>query len=608
MIFNSRTRGCRLVVCLSALIVAVLISTSAFAQSAPNPRWDAFVGYQYQQADGDSVPAAGSNPNSPTAFVFPDMAKGIGGAITFNFDPHWGLETDFGYSRNTDQAASEWTASIGPRFIVRTDSFSFFLHALPGFNRVSYDAGSVNHNGIGAVLGGGMDIPFTKMFSWRLFQADFVWARHNFSGLAGPEFPSLRRPTFEGARLRTGIVLNFGGAEPVAPTAACSVQQTEVLVGEPITATVTPSNFNPKHTVTYSWTANGGQVSGKDTAATIDTTNAAPGSYTVTAHVTDPRAKSNNVASCSANYTIKPLPPKNPPTMSLTASPTSVPAGGTVTVTATCTSPDGVGVSVAKWATTGGTVSGSGNTAALSTAGAAPGTIMITAACSDTRGLESQAQTQVTVENPPPARSPAIEVLEARLALHSIYYPTAQPATDRPGAGLVPSQQRTLQALATDFKTYLQSKPDAHLVLEGHADIRGTDEYNQRLTERRVASVKAYLVAQSIPESNIETVAYGKQRNLTTEEVKASIEGDTDLTTEERRRALARIMVIKLASNRRVDVTLKSAGQATETSVRKFPFNAADALSLIGGRESERKKTTRPVPRKRPVRKPAPKP
>jgi outer membrane protein OmpA-like peptidoglycan-associated protein len=606
MILRSRTRGCRPVVCLSALIVAVLISTSAFAQSASNPRWDAFVGYQYQQADGDDVPAAGSNPNSPTAFTFPDMAKGIGGAVTFNFDPHWGLETDFGYSRNTDQAASEWTASIGPRFIVRTDSVAFFLHALPGFNRVSYDAGSVTHNGVGAVLGGGMDIPFSKMFSWRLFQADFVWARHNFSGLAGPEFPSLRRPTFEGARLRTGIVLNFGGAEPVAPTAACSVQPTEVLVGEPITATVTPSNFNPKHTVTYSWTANGGQVNGKDTTATIDTTNAAPGSYTVTAHVTDPRAKSNNVASCSANYTIKPLPPKNPPTMSLSANPTSVAPGGTVTVTATCTSPDGLPTTVSKWATTGGNLSGSGNTATLSTADAPPGTITITAGCTDTRGLYNQAATEVTIENPPPARSPAIEVLEARLALHSIYYPTAQPTTDRPGAGLVPSQQRTLQALATDFKAYLQSKPDAHLVLEGHADVRGTDEFNQRLTERRVASVKAYLVGQGIPDSSIETVAYGKQRNLTTQEVKDSVEQNPELTTEERRRAMLRIGVIKLASNRRVDVTLKTAGQ-TETSVRRFPFNAADAMSLIGGRESERKKTTKPVPRKRTARKPAPK-
>jgi hypothetical protein len=205
----------------------------------------------------------------------------------------------------------------------------------------------------------------------------------------------------------------------------------------------------------------------------------------------------------------------------------------------------------------------------------------------------------------PPAANPQIEVLEARLALHSIYYPTAQPATDRPGAGLVPSQQRTLQALATDFKTYLQSKPDAHLVLEGHADIRGSDEFNQRLTERRVNSVKAYLVGQGIPESNIETLAYGKQRNLTMEEVKDSIDRNPDLTPEERRREMSRIAVIKLASNRRVDVTLKTAGQTSQTSVRQFPFNAADALSLIGGRESERKKTTaKPAPRrKRPVKK-----
>lgn len=602
MILNAPARGYRFSAgFLSALIVVLLISSSALAQSNSNPKWDAFIGYQYQQADGDSVPTAGSNPNSPGWFTFPDMNKGIGGALTFNFDSHWGLESDFGYSRNTDQAASEWTASAGPRFIARTDTFAFFLHALPGFNRVSYEAGQVTNNGIGAVLGGGMDLPISKMVAWRLFQVDWVWGKHNFSNLAGPQFTSLRRPNFEGARLRTGIVFNFGGAPAVAPTAACSVQPSEVLVGEPITATVTPSNFNPKHPVTYSWSGTGGQVTGKDTAATIDTTNAAPGSYKVTAQVTDPKAKTNNVASCSANYTIKPLPPKNPPTMSLSASPTSVTPGGSATLTASCTSPDGVPVSVANWTSTGGAVSGAGNSATLSTAGAAPGAVTITATCTDARGLNSQASTQVTVQNPP--ANPQIQVLEARLALHSIYYPTAQPATDRPGAGLVTSQQRILQALATDFKTYLQSKPDAHLILEGHADIRGSDAYNQKLTERRVNSVKAYLVSQGIPESNIETVAYGKQRNLTTPEVRDSITNDTDLTTEERRRALARITVIKLASNRRVDVTLKSAGQ-TETSVRKFPFNATDALSLIGGRESEKKKpATRPAPRKRPATK-----
>jgi len=595
-------RGCRLSsFCLSAVLVAFSASVCSFAQTNSNPRWDAFVGYQYQQSDGDHFPGARSDPHSPISLGLPDMQKGGGGALTFNFNPHWGVEADIGYSHNSDQGASDFTASIGPRFIIRTDSFSFFLHALPGLNRISYQSGAVDHNGIGAILGGGMDLPFTKHISWRLFQADYVWSRHNFANLAGPEFPSLRRPTFEGARLRTGIVVNWGGAEEVPPSASCTVQPTEVLVGEPITATVTAKNFNPKHTVTYSWTTNGGQVSGKDTTASIDTAGAAPGSYTVTAQVTDSRQKKNNQTSCSANYTVKPLPPKNPPTMSISASPTSLAPGGTVNLTASCTSPDSVPISVANWTSSAGTINGGGNSATLSTEGLPPGPVTINATCTDSRGLSQQASTQVTIEN---ARNPQIEVLEARLALHSIYYPTAQPSTDRPGAGLVPSQQRTLQALATDFKTYLQAKPDAHLVLEGHADHRGSDAFNQKLTERRVASVKAYLVSQGIPDASIETLAYGKQRNLTTDEVKSSVQQNTELTTEERSRALARINVIRMASNRRVDVTLKSAGQ-TETSVRQFPFNAADAMSLIGGRESERKKPAKAAPKKkRPVKKP----
>jgi outer membrane protein OmpA-like peptidoglycan-associated protein len=181
------------------------------------------------------------------------------------------------------------------------------------------------------------------------------------------------------------------------------------------------------------------------------------------------------------------------------------------------------------------------------------------------------------------------------LALHSIYFPTGQPAAKNPQGGLVPSQQKTLLTLATDFKKYLESKPDAHLILEGHADVRGSDAYNQVLSERRVARVKSFLVENGIPEANIETLAFGKQRNLTLDEVKQSIENNPELTPEERQRALKRIMILKWASNRRVDVTLKTAGQ-TETSVRRFPFNAADSLTLIGGRESEaRKKPARPA-------------
>jgi outer membrane protein OmpA-like peptidoglycan-associated protein len=453
-------------------------------------------------------------------------------------------------------------------------------------------------NGVGVILGGGMDLPITKSIAIRLFEADYVWTRLNYANYASPSFPDLRHPSEEGVRLRTGLVFSWGGTPEVAPAASCSVQPTEVMVGEPITATVTPSNFNPKHTLTYSWSGNG--VTGKDTSATIDTNNVAPGSYTVTAHVTDAKLKKGNESSCTATYTVKPLPPKNPPTMSLSANPTSLVPGGTVNVSASCTSPDGVPVSVANWTSTVGTVSGTANSATLNTAGLPPGPVTVTATCTDSRGLTGQASTQVTIENPPPP--PVDKALEARLALHSVYFATAHPTPKETNGGLLPSQQKILLNLATDFKKYLEAKPDTHLVLEGHADIRGGAAFNQALSERRVARVKSFLVEQGVPEADIETKAFGAQHNLTTDEVKQSIDQNTELTTEERKRALARIAVIKLASNRRVDITLNSAGQ-TETSVRQFPFNAADALSLIGGRESEAKKKPAKRAPKKPVKK-----
>jgi hypothetical protein len=582
---------------LSAIFVVIVMSVSGSAQSDYNPKYDIFGGYQWMHP-GATVPVNTGDPENPVPFTLPDMAKGLGGAFTYNLDPHWGLELDGGYSRDTPSAASEWTASIGPRFIWRTDTAAFFLHALGGLNRVAYDSGFglSSTNGIGAILGGGMDLPLTKQLSWRVFQADYVWTRHNYANIAAEDLPGLRRPSFEGVRLRTGIVYSWGGAPAVMPAAACSVQPNEVLVGEPITATVTASNFNPKHTVTYSWTGSGGQVTGKDTTASIDTNNVAPGSYAVTANVADPKGTKNNTASCSANYTVKPLPPKNPPTISLSASPSDLPAGGTVNLSANCTSPDSVPVSVANWTSSAGTVSGNGTSGSLITAGVPAGPLTVTATCTDSRGLTGQGSTQVTIENPPPPPPVVDKALEARLALHSVYFPTNVPPPSHPDAPMVASQQKILMTMATDFKKYLEVKPDAHLVLEGHADLRGTDAYNQALSERRVARVKSYLVEQGVPEANVETVAFGKQQNLTLEQVKDSITNNSDLTKEERARALARIAVIKLASNRRVDVTLKSAGQ-TENSVKAFPFNSSDALSLIGGRESERK-AAKPAPKK----------
>src|SRR4029077_20894088 len=124
--------------------------------------------------------------------------------------------------------------------------------------------------------------------------------------------------------------------------------------------------------------------------------------------------------------------------------------------------------------------------------------------------------------------------LEARLALHSIYFPTDQPRVEHPDGGLLPSQRRTLVSLADDFKKYLEAKPDAHLTLEGHADPRGSLEYNQALSERRVDRVRGFLVALGVPASNIQTKAFGKQENLTDGQVKDAVERNPELSPDDR--------------------------------------------------------------------------
>jgi outer membrane protein OmpA-like peptidoglycan-associated protein len=575
-----------LITALFLVIAIMLTSTAALAQNDSTPKWDLFLGYQWLHPGGN-VPTPLSNPAAPTPFKVPDMSDGFGAAITYNLDPHWGLEGDLGHNWGNDNY--ELTVSGGPRLMFRTDAANYFLHALISYNRLSVSLLPVN-NGFGAIMGGGLDLPIWKRVALRLFEADYVLARHNYADFAGTLAPNLRHARFDGVRLRTGLVFNWGGAPEAIPAVSCSVQPTEVMVGEPITATATATNFNPKHPVTYTWSGNGGIVTGKDSTASIDTTNATPGTYAVSVRVTDAKAKKNNEAACSANYTLK---PKNPPTMSLSASPTDLVTGGNVSLSANCTSPDGVPVSVANWTSTSGTVSGSGNSATLNTAGLPAGPVTVSATCTDSRGLTGQASTQVTLQNPPP---PAVEALEARLAIgHSVYFVVDQPRAANPKGGLLVSQQKTLIVLAADFEKYLESKPDAHLILGGHADHRGSVEYNQALSERRVNRVKSFLIEQGVPETNIETKGFGKGDNLTDAEVKDAVTNNPELTTEERQRVLKNIVKIRMASNRRVDVTLSTTGQ---TSVRQFPFNAADSLTLIGGRESEAKKAAKPAPKK----------
>ena len=59
---------------------------------------------------------------------------------------------------------------------------------------------------------------------------------------------------------------------------------------------------------------------------------------------------------------------------------------------------------------------------------------------------------------------------------------------------------------------YLAQYPNISITVEGHADERGTREYNLALGERRANAAKNFLVSIGVPANRIRTVSYGKER------------------------------------------------------------------------------------------------
>jgi len=590
---QSKSHPGRVLAMLPAMIAVLFtFATVAAAQDQPAPKWELYGGYSFFQPGAD---VHGQQPGalSPISSRMEANPRGVGLSVTYDFNRWFGLTLDTsthwgsgegGLQKRIDDAALS-TLSIGPKVTFRTHRFAPFVEALVGDHRLMPDAFH-DIDKIGLMVGGGLDINLYEHVALRLFRADFVYSNYKY----GP--PTVSSTDIRGLRAQVGLNFMFGGEKhPVLPSAACSLQPAEVFAGETVTATANGSNFNPKRTVKYNWNGTGVKVTGSDASTQIDTTGLQPGSYGVTANLND--GGKNGFASCSARFTVK---EPRPPVISCSADPASVRMGGTSTINSNASSPDGRRL-IYSYTANAGEISGNGYTATLNTRGAQPGRITVTCNVSDDRNppLTASSTTTVNVEAPPPP--PQIKQLEAKLALHSIYFQTARPTAENPQGGLVPSQEQILLTLAEDFKTYLKYRPDAHLILGGHADPRGSEEYNKGLTQRRVDRTKSVLVEHGVPEDHIETRSFGKDDNLTEEQVKEQIAQNPDLTPDDRQQMLNNLKVLVLANNRRVDVTLSTTGQQ---SVRGYPFNAKDYLALINTKGGEKKPPAKPPAKKKP--------
>jgi len=68
---------------------------------------------------------------------------------------------------------------------------------------------------------------------------------------------------------------------------------------------------------------------------------------------------------------------------------------------------------------------------------------------------------------------------------------------------------------------YLKRRPSTKVMVEGHADSRGTNEYNLALTERRAGAVKDYVVSLGVTADRVTTVAKGEEQPFCKEETEA---------------------------------------------------------------------------------------
>src|ERR1700680_3630853 len=443
----------RLLAMLLAMItVPCTLATLTAAQDQPAPKWELYGGYSFFHPGanvhgllpGGVLPVSSrleSNPRGAGASITYDFNRWFG--LTLDTSTHWG-SGETGLNNRIDDAAFS-NLSFGPKVTFRSAHFSPFLEALVGDHRLMPDAFH-DIDKLGLMLGGGLDVNATRHVALRLIRADYVMSNYRY----GPS-NTTASTNVRGLRLQAGIVFMWGGERTVTPpSAACSVQPTEVFAGEPVTATAEGSNFNPKRTVKYNWSGSG--VRRGETAAStqVDTTGLQSGSHQVTASMSD--GSEHGVASCTARFTVK---EPRPPVISCSSDPASVPMGGTSTIISKANSPDGRRLTYS-YSASAGDITGSTATATLDSRGAEPGTITVTCNVGDDRNppLTASASTTLNIESPPtpPSPSPEVIAIERRLALHSVYFATAKPTLESPDSGLLSSQEKTLRALASDFQ------------------------------------------------------------------------------------------------------------------------------------------------------------
>ena len=464
------------------LLSAGLLMGIGVSAAQDVPKAEISLGYSYVNVHPDLPPITSYNINGGAA------------GFVFNAGHYFGIKGEFAdyvgnggaqlraHGFNGNVSGNLFTYEFGPQIKKHSGRFQPFGEALFGaahsgsqaqiynsIHGISGSGGSSN-NTFAMELGGGIDIVANRHVSIRPVEVDYLFTQFSANQV---------KATQNNFRYFGGLVFTMGGKPPIPPTASCSVSPTEIMAGDPVSANISAQNFDPKHTITYSWSSSGGSVSGTGETANVTTTGLAPGSYTVSGHATDAKEKKNNVASCTASFTVKAPPPPRPPTANCSVSPQTIKPGDTFGLMVTASSPDNSPLTYS-YTASAGNISGSGSSATESTTAAnANSSITVTANVVDARGLSTSCSAVVNVMPFPVVTVPEVsEVGECKFNM-----------SKTPGR-----VDNECKAVLDDVALKIQRQPNDTLVVVGYTDETETVKTTQ-LAGQRAVNVKYYLTA-----------------------------------------------------------------------------------------------------------------
>jgi len=455
-----------LVFAMLALLLPVALAAQAASQPAAKTswedspsRWDIFAGYSYLAPKG-TVEVLQPDGVTVLPQTFKSMDYGIIGSGARYFNKWVGGQVEAStHDTFVDSSSSNGSATVisaGPIFRFPASDITPFLHGLVG----GVDLAGPQHEpykwGVALTAGGGMDYEtpwFDHKLAIRIFQADYQYYHVNW----GPGVWQ-GRANLNSARLSAGLVFHVGSITPPPQlTVACAVNPASVFPGDPVTATATVGNQDPKLGVVYS-IAGEGITNGNSATAQINTASLSPGTQTVKCDAKEGKpgkegAKPWQVATQStATYTVKEF---EPPTISCSANPSTIKPGDSSTITATAVSPQNRPLTYT-YSASAGSVNGTGNSATYASTGAPTGPVTVTCNVSDDKGHNVSATTTVTILAPPPPPQPHAQ------ALCSLSFEKDKARPTR--------VDNEAKACLDQVALSLQQQSDAKAVVVGHSD------------------------------------------------------------------------------------------------------------------------------------------